>query len=160
MDLKQKLTEQVSSSPWSMFFQTLDKNENMSSRETMDLFAKTILKADSSWKDTNGNTVLMLASSRGETAIAKRLIEEFYLPVNAANNDGLTALHMAARGGHEHLCEYLLDKGANPCAITKDKVSAADLAKVNNHPDLVKTLEKAAKEKIIRNKLTSLSKTY
>ncbi|MDY6407567.1 MAG: ankyrin repeat domain-containing protein [Pseudomonadota bacterium] len=129
-------------SPWASFLDTLDLNPKMTERETMDLFAKTLSSAKSDWKDSNDNTLLMHMASRGKTAIVKRLIHELYANVNATNKDGMTALHMAARGGFQDICSELLKNGSMFLASKKNVNgdTAADLAQSHGYPDVAKAL--------------------
>lgn len=58
-------------------------------------------------------TELLVDCRRGDLASARHLVEAG-APINAANSDGLTALHAAARGGHLPIVQLLLKKGADP----------------------------------------------
>ena len=52
------------------------------------------------------NTLLMDAARFGFTFIVRRLLADNRLDINAVNNDGNTALHLAARGGHAADCLF------------------------------------------------------
>lgn len=72
------------------------------------------------------NTPLILASKRGFSHCCYRLK---YANVDIANNDGYTALHYAAKGGHLAIVKYLLDKNAlSNKRIKKDNLTAICLA--------------------------------
>ena len=79
--------------------------------------------ADPKAKTKNGFTALMLAAGLGrgqdftdpEKAIsleAVRIAFEAGIDVNAANDDGLTAMHGAAANGADGVLQFLFDKGA------------------------------------------------
>jgi len=87
-------------------------------------------------RDAAGRTALHVACDQGEPAVPSapsyvgimrppsapdlvRLLLKHGAKVNAADAEGLTPLHMAARRGHPDLAKVLLDAGAN--ADAKDK---------------------------------------
>lgn len=133
---------QKQASPWDKFLVTLDTNPKMTPSEVMELFGKTLSHATSDWKDSNDNTLLMHMASRGQTAVAKRLIREFYVPVNATNKDGMTALHMAARGGFKDTCDMLLTSHADPCKKDRNGSTPAMIAKDQGHTGIADSLSK------------------
>lgn len=51
--------------------------------------------------------------AEGDLENTQRLIEDQHVPVDTENKYLDTALHYAARGGHERIVKYLLSKGAN-----------------------------------------------
>lgn len=53
-----------------------------------------------------------------------------------------TPLHLAASGGNEALCETLLEKGADPAAVSADGKTAADVAHERGHLTLGQRLRK------------------
>lgn len=130
-------------SPWNAFLNTLDSQPGLSNRETMDLFAKTLAVAPSTWRDSNDNTLLIHMASRNKTHIVKRLIHELYVPVNATNKDGMTALHMAAQNGAQETCSELLNSHADATLKNKNGDTAATIAQNAGHMDLFHTLKRA-----------------
>ncbi len=66
--------------------------------------------------DGEGNTPFLMACSRGEVEWALKQIALVEDPdqLNYRNSAGLTALHMAAMGGHANLIAVLLEREANP----------------------------------------------
>jgi len=63
--------------------------------------------------------------------------------INAQANQGQTALHLAAFGGHRYCCAALLAACADPAAVTHDGLTALDIAK-ECHPgnqELIELLE-------------------
>ncbi|AOI72045.1 ankyrin repeat domain-containing protein [Burkholderia ubonensis] len=69
--------------------------------------------ADPCVGDRHGNTALMGALFKGETAIAKRLIDT-RCPIDQTNHAGETALSFAALFGRLDLLPVLVARGANP----------------------------------------------
>ena len=66
----------------------------------------------------SSNTPVADAVMKGDTAAVKALLKEGS-DVNAAQGDGMTALHWAARSGDADLARILLFAGANVQAITR-----------------------------------------
>ncbi len=81
-----------------------------------------------------GMTPLMWPAARGHFALAKLLLSDPKIDVNATDNFGDTALHYAARNGHWQLVQLLLD---NPTIIGNIKnnngTTPLDLAKLRDH---------------------------
>lgn len=71
-------------------------------------------------------TALMIAASRGDYALARRLLAES--EVNARDRMGNTALIYAASGGHAEIVRLLLNVGADSRARNVAGVSALDRA--------------------------------
>lgn len=69
--------------------------------------------------DTSDLTPLMVASIYGRLSVIEALIN-FGAEVNKAREDGITALHYAARNGHRPALELLLEMGADHTS-TKDR---------------------------------------
>jgi ankyrin repeat protein len=97
--------------------------------------------ADASLKQKNGTTALMLASGvgRGQGVFAKdyateaellaavKLLVDSGVDVNAANDAGQTALHIAAQAS-DGIVKYLAEHGANLDARDKQGRTALDVA--------------------------------
>ena len=86
-------------------------------------------------KDIRGQLPLHRAAAVGSVPILKALLEEGKSPVNATDNDGMTALHHAISEGHGDAAILLLKSGAEPekrdadgrlaiALVPDDKVSA------------------------------------
>ncbi|KAJ8310780.1 hypothetical protein KUTeg_012645 [Tegillarca granosa] len=59
------------------------------------------------------------------------------------DSSGYTALHYSSRNGHKDICELLLERGANPNAITNSGgVTSLHRASYKGHEDIVKLLLK------------------
>lgn len=63
-------------------------------------------------KDIRGQLPLHRAAAVGSVPIIKLLLEEGKSPINATDNDGLTALHHAVSEGHGDAVILLLKSGA------------------------------------------------
>lgn len=55
--------------------------------------------------------------------------------------NGYTPLHFAALFGRIDTVEFLLDDGANCCALTHSKMSPAELAANNSHQEVANLIE-------------------
>lgn len=83
---------------------------------------------------------MIAASYRGHTEVAELLIEH-KAEINIANNDGTTALIIAARSGHTEIVEQLLSQSNGDVnATTKAGVSALSVAARSGHTNIVKQL--------------------
>ena len=64
----------------------------------------------------------------GMLAAVKYLIEELHADVNAFDHEGNTALHHAAARGDVEMIQYLVSKGADVKAVTREGKTTADMA--------------------------------
>jgi len=79
----------------------------------------------------NGNTLLHLAVMENNLNLLTRL-EEFKLPVNKKNDEGYTALHLAAMSGKDpSLLHYLIENGADKSLKTEFEETVYDLVSEN-----------------------------
>jgi ankyrin repeat protein len=83
----------------------------------------------------------------GMLAAVKYLVEELGADVNAYDHEGNTALHHAAARGDVEMIEYLVSKGADVKAVTREGRTTADMAngpvqRIQPFPDAVALLEK------------------
>lgn len=79
----------------------------------------------------DGHTLYHIAVAQGSLNLLKQL-EEFDIDLNLKNDDGLTALHLAAMTAkNESIIKYLISKGADIHIKTDFEESAYDLAKEN-----------------------------
>lgn len=78
-------------------------------------------------KDIRGQLPLHRAAAVGSAPILKALLEEGKSPVNATDNDGLTALHHAISEGHGDAAILLLKSGAEAEKRDGDGRLAIDL---------------------------------
>jgi ankyrin repeat protein len=83
----------------------------------------------------------------GMLAAVKYLIEELHVDVNAVDHEGNTALHHAAARGDVEMIEYLVSKGANVHAVSREGRTTADMAngpvqRIQPFPEALALLEK------------------
>jgi uncharacterized protein len=83
----------------------------------------------------------------GMLAAVKYLIEELQVDVNAYDHEGNTALHHAAARGDVEMIEYLVSKGADVHAVSREGRTTADMAngpvqRTQPFPEAVALLEK------------------
>ena len=72
-----------------------------------------------------------LAVAKNNLELIKKL-EAFDLDINAKNDEGLTALHIAAMKAHNSdILEYLILEGADKTILTEFEESVYDLAAEN-----------------------------
>ncbi|KAL4774974.1 ankyrin repeat-containing domain protein [Aspergillus nidulans var. acristatus] len=87
-------------------------------------------------KDKRGQLALHRAAAIGSTPIIQVLLKEGRSPVNATDNDGLTALHHAISEGHGDAALTLLKAGAEADKKDANGTLAIDMApdkKVRNY---------------------------
>jgi uncharacterized protein len=83
----------------------------------------------------------------GMLAAVKYLVEELGADVNAYDHEGNTALHHAAARGDVEMIQYLVSKGADVKAVTREGRTTADMAngpvqRTQPFPEAVALLEK------------------
>jgi ankyrin repeat protein len=83
----------------------------------------------------------------GMLAAVKYLVEELHADVNAFDHEGNTALHHAAARGDVEMIQYLVSKGADVKAVTREGRTTADMAngpvqRIQPYPEAVALLEK------------------
>lgn len=92
----------------------------------------------------NGRTPLHVAASEGRADLVALLLDHQASP-NAPEDDGplagYTPLHAAASDGRAEVVKLLLARGAKPGLLTAAGRTALDLAKRENHPEVVEILE-------------------
>ncbi len=83
----------------------------------------------------------------GMLAAVKYLVEELHVDVNATDHEGNTALHHAAARGDNEMIRYLVSKGANVMAVSREGKTTVDMAngpvqRVQPFPETIALLEK------------------
>ena len=83
----------------------------------------------------------------GMLAAVKYLVEDLGADVNAYDHEGNTALHHAAARGDVEMIQYLVSKGADVKAVTREGRTTADMAngpvqRIQPFPEAVALLEK------------------
>ncbi|WP_321968140.1 ankyrin repeat domain-containing protein [Burkholderia cepacia] len=97
--------------------------------------------ADPCLGDRHGNTALMGALFKGETAIAKRLADT-HCPIDQTNHAGETALSFAALFGRLDMLPVLVAHGANPDHVDALGRTALQNAILQGNDAAVAALEK------------------
>ncbi|RQR54110.1 ankyrin repeat domain-containing protein [Burkholderia sp. Bp9125] len=97
--------------------------------------------ADPCVGDRHGNTALMGALFKGESTIAKRLVDT-HCPIDQTNNAGQTALAFAALFGRLDLLPALVARGANPDHVDALGRTALQNAILQGNDAAVSALEK------------------
>ena len=83
----------------------------------------------------------------GMLAAVKYLVEELHADVNASDHEGNTALHNAAAHGDVEMIQYLVSKGADVKAVSREGRTVADMAngpvqRIQPWPEALALLEK------------------
>jgi ankyrin repeat protein len=83
----------------------------------------------------------------GQLAAVKYLVEELHVDINATDHEGNTALHHAAARGDNEMILYLVSKGANVMAVSREGKTTVDMAngpvqRVQPFPETIALLEK------------------
>lgn len=96
------------------------------------------------WRDPDsGNTGLTYAAGQGAMSYHTAVfLLSAKADVNAQNNDGMTALHLAASGASESFVELLLAHGADITIENKDGKTAGDLAFQKGHTWVLELISK------------------
>jgi len=91
-------------------------------------------------QDSNGDTVLILASWKGHTEIAFAIIEKG-ANLDLQDNWGTTALTCASGHGHTEIAFALIEKGANLDLQNKCGGTALTRASWNGHTEITDAIE-------------------
>lgn len=81
----------------------------------------------------------------------KTYLRDKKVKINAQDEDGNTALHIAAASGHEDIVELLIENGAAIPRKNKKGETAVQLARKNKHKDLAKLITARFRERVLRN---------
>ena len=96
--------------------------------------------ADAHLKTKTGKTCLHVAAYYGHLNLCKTLIDKHKFDVNAADNDGSTALHESARSGSYELVSFFANKGTDIHLKTKSGRNCLYIAAYYGHLNLCKKL--------------------
>ena len=97
--------------------------------------------ADPNLRDIYGWTPLMRAVYEGRDSVAQALLEQPDVDLNARNDQGATALYLAAVQGNERLARALLLAGADPRMADRDGRTPESVAIAAGHADVAKLLK-------------------
>jgi ankyrin repeat protein len=92
--------------------------------------------------DIYGWTPLMRAVYERRDAVAQALLERPEVALDAANDQGATALHLAAANGDEGLARALLAAGADPSIGDRQGRTPANAAAAAGHEKVAKLLKR------------------
>jgi len=98
------------------------------------------LNTDLNANDDEGYNAIILAAAHGDLPLVRFLVEQTGADVRSKTRSRLTSLMLAAQGGYEDVCRYLLDRGANVNARTKHGASVLMFAATSGKQSLVKLL--------------------
>ncbi|XP_047048523.1 protein TANC1-like isoform X2 [Lolium rigidum] len=91
-------------------------------------------------KDSDGNTALHWAASRGCLESCRFLVEECGLDVNAVSKLGMTPMSYAAHEGKTQVIRYLLDRGVDPAIPDERGTTPLHNAALQGHCEVVRLL--------------------
>jgi transient receptor potential cation channel subfamily A protein 1 len=100
---------------------------------------KTFIEAIGSVKerDENGATLIHHAAASNQIAIMQYLVQSTNININAVDNDGNTALHLATKNGHSDAIHLLLQSRANDTILNSDKDAPLHIATRANNAQAV-----------------------
>ena len=114
--------------------------------------------ADVSIKNVYGSTALHFAARRGNTEIAKLLIDQQNCDVNAKDNALVTPLHQAAISGDSEITEELIKRGADVFAVDIDNENPLHFAAEEGSDEVVDVILKSCKFHLCYGKYLPLSR--
>ncbi len=97
--------------------------------------------ADPNHRDIYGWTPLMRAVYEERRMVVQVLLEQPDIALNVSNDQGATALHLAAVKGNEALTRSLLLAGADPSVGDRKGRTAENLAAATGHENVAKLLK-------------------
>lgn len=113
----------------------IDKNETSS-------LIKAVQTAEdaNAHRSDNNKTILMYSAWMGNMDAIAHLLEKG-ADINAQDETGATALHLAIWKNHEAIAILLIERGADFNLLSKDGMSAMDIAVLKANPNVLKILE-------------------
>lgn len=99
------------------------------------------------WRSPKDESALMMASLKGDTELARKLIARGA----DVNKTGWAPLHYAATGGHVQIIQMLLDESAYIDAESPNKTTPLMMAAYYGTPEAVKLLLEAGADATLRN---------
>ena len=92
-----------------------------------------------------GRTAFLTAAFHGHMEVCQTLFDHIE-DINHQDEDGVSALMYASKGGKGHLVQWLVLNGANPSLKSKDKQNALEFATKNKKKDVAKFLRTCVEE--------------
>ena len=92
-------------------------------------------------RDAEGNTLLFSAAMNGREDTLRLLLRKDKEEINSKNNEGKTALIIAAEYGYTKIVEILLHNGADVALKSKEGKTALDYAKKWKHKEIINILK-------------------
>ena len=104
-----------------------------------ELFQLLIENKSDIYSTSKDNTnCLHIAVSEGHIDICKEILKTYKIDINAANNNGWTALHYGVQNGNFELLKLLIQNGGDVYYATKDNTNCLHLATSEGHIDICK----------------------
>ena len=97
-------------------------------------------ETDISLKIKDGSNCLHTAAVKGNSNLIETLVNKYKFDVNAANNEGCTALHCSAQNGSYELINFFIKNGVDVLLKTKNRMNCLHIAASKGHFRLCKTL--------------------
>jgi ankyrin repeat protein len=104
--------------------------------------------ADANARDKNGWTPLMHAVSGRHADTVAALLKRPEVDPEAREENGSTALHIAALNGDETITRLLIEHGADLEIRTSRGYTAAEVASAARHPEVARLLRTVAKPRL------------
>ncbi|WP_194852017.1 ankyrin repeat domain-containing protein [Nonlabens antarcticus] len=124
-----KPSDAAGNTPAYYLARSYNKNNTEDFKAKLDLLVA--LGVDMSATQANENTLYHIAAAESDLELLKEL-SGYKVPVNATNEEGLTALHIAAmRSDNVEMMKYLISLGADTSITTDFEETAYDLAGEN-----------------------------
>jgi ankyrin repeat protein len=101
--------------------------------------------ADVNARDLIAMPPLHAAIIAGKQGAAVRMLLDRHADLYAINEEGQTALHLAAATGQPNLTKFLIERGADVHKVDFDGQLPVYYARRNHHPQTTAVLERAAK---------------
>ena len=100
----------------------------------------------------NGYTPLCASIAQADYSTFRLLIQDPRIDINKTDKTGYAAIHLVAKDGHLRMLDMLLTRGEIKINLkTTSGKTATDLARENEHFDIVERLQLARSPKLMRN---------
>ncbi|KAH9846824.1 ankyrin [Lenzites betulinus] len=112
------------------------KKKHAGEKSTIGRVTSTMVAED----EGSASALSNLAISGNAESLAAHLQEHPEVDINAPDENGYTALHLAADRGHADVVKVLLERGADRDIKDEDEFTARELAEVAGHNEIVNLL--------------------